>query len=107
MTIYSTRFAEGVMTSTGPQLVYTVPLGRVAVLRCVDGFGSGLGSSALSIGLNGNPPCILLGGTTITDPEGGVHWDGYQVLNQADTLELYSNFVGQRFILSGYLLLLP
>jgi hypothetical protein len=107
MSIYSKQFAVGVLSTAGPELVFTVPTGYIAVLRGFDAF---LYTGAVFICLlsvNGNPSC--LGAVApIAQPNAGFgSWSGYQVFNPGDALYLAGNNPGISYILSGYLLALP
>lgn len=104
MAIYSRQFAAGVMATAGPETVYTVPVGYIAVLRGIDTFLSSVGPAPVSFAVNANPPCIFPGGDPPIIADGATHWTGYQVLNAGDVLRMFANFAGESYIISGYLL---
>jgi len=103
MAIYSRQFAAGVMSSAGPELVYTVPAGMVAVLRGMDGFLYTGAVFVLLLSLNGNPPCIGAVASAAQPVSGVGSWTGYEVLDQGDQVYLRGNNAGISYILSGYL----
>jgi hypothetical protein len=107
MAIYSTQFAAGVMGTAGPNLVYTVPVGKRAVLRGMDGFLYTGAVFVLLLSLNGNPPCIGAVASAAQPVSGIGSWAGYQVLNAGDQVFLAGNNAGISFILSGYLFDVP
>jgi len=107
MTIYSTQFVTGTMATPGPELVYTVPAGNIAVLRGLDGFLYTSGVFVLLLGLNGNPPCLGCVAAAAQPTSGVGSWTGYQVLDPGDKVYLSANYSGTTYILSGYLLHLP
>lgn len=107
MTVYSTQFAAGVTPTTGPDLVYTVPLGYRAVLRSFDCFKYTSGVMVCLLSINGLPSCLGAVSPAAEPNAGFASWFGYQVFNPADQLFLAGNTNGISYLLSGYLLHTP
>jgi hypothetical protein len=107
VTLYSTKLAQGVMGTTGPEVIYIVPMGYRAVLRCFDAFFYSGGASPVSLSVNGDPACLVPHNDPDLGGVGSVHWEGYQVLNAGDVLYMSANFANESYWLSGYLLIAP
>ena len=107
MPIYSTQFASGITPTTGPDLVYTVPMGYVAVLRSFDCFLYTSGVMVCLLGINGRPPFMGAVSPAAEPNAGFASWFGYQVFNPGDQLFLSGNNSGITYQLSGYLLISP
>lgn len=102
MTVYSTQFAIGKQTVAN-ELVYTVPAGKLIVVRAIDSHDSS-GDASAALGTATSP--FLLGVTGIPGDVTGyfMQWRGYQVFNSGEALYLQSNTNAVDFIISGYLL---
>jgi hypothetical protein len=107
VSIYSTQFATGTMSTAGPELVYTVPAGHVAVLRGFDAFLYTGAVFVCVLSINGNPSCLGAIASAAQPNSGIGSWSGYQVFNPGDAIYLAGNNAGITYILSGYLLVLP
>lgn len=107
MTVYSTQFAVGVTPTTGPDLVYTVPLGYRAVLRSFDCFKYTGAVMVCLLSVNGGPSCLGAVSPAAEPNAGFASWFGYQVFNPGDQLFLAGNTNGISYLLSGYLLHAP
>lgn len=101
-TVYSTQFVLALHACTGgADVVYTVPAGKVAVLRDLELLSTGSGNF-MFVSVNGIAQIArnnsTVGGTT-------AQWTGRVVLNAGDTLEVNgTNLSSVRIVASGYLL---
>lgn len=102
MSIYSTRFYGAVYTGSGAvTTLYTVPAGKVAVLRDVE---------ATSVGTTVTLYVLVLGGVVLrewssTSAGQSFPWTGRQVLNAGEALNAYAPTSQQwSLLVSGYLL---
>lgn len=105
MAIYSTQFAVGVLATSGPELVYTVPDGHVAVLRGFDVFLYTGSVMVCLLGVDANPSCLGAVSPAAEPAAGFASWTGYQVFPAGEKWYLSANFAGVSYILSGYLLI--
>lgn len=100
--VYSTRFVLSSNLATNP--TYTVPVGKVMVVRDATCVLSSAGSVYLAILLNGIP--VWQSGLTTTTAVEAPHFRGHIVGFAGDVLLLNANqLVGGQA--SGYLLTLP
>jgi hypothetical protein len=100
-TVYSTQFALVSVTTGGPYTVYTVPTGKVAVVRSVTMGTYVAGAAHLEVAIDGAYPiCSFDVAVTFTgEPVNMRH-----VLNAGDTIQVVNvtgDWVG---VISGYLL---
>lgn len=101
--VYTELLAAGVNATGALAVVYTVPVGKVAVVRDV-----------VMIHFNGSPAAVYLttngpgGSHPVIDGQHDLgsgdarHWDGRQVLAAGDQLELSANVANARYRITGY-----
>jgi len=99
--VYSTQFFSGTLAGGGSQINYTVPAGRVAVLRDVS-----------LVWISGAPAEVFVGETGVAfgikyvfgvgDPS--PHWEGRIVYPAGTTLFAFTTAGSCFAMLSGYLL---
>lgn len=108
MNIYTQRLAAGQASTTGFHAAYTVPAGKLVVLRDVvliqHGITTGQVSLLLSPTGGGNP--FVASVPTVT-PEQTYHWDVRQVLYAGDVLTVYNSQGTVDWLLTGYVFDVP
>lgn len=100
--VYSTRFYIGVLP-TALTTVYTVPAGRVAVLRDIDGTNGVAGDQYLLLYIAGFFVLNLDANGASSGLARYYNWRGRQVLNAGESIQLQAS-AGGDIALSGYLL---
>lgn len=107
-TIYSTRFYGGQIVAAGETDLYTVPAGKVAVVRDISVSNvttTDAGQLLIYVLLDaGNADLFRVASVP---SHGFVQWQGRQVLNAGETLALYETNTTIRAMVSGYLLSAP
>lgn len=104
MTVYSTRFAAGSVTTVG-STPFTVPAGSTAVIRDI-GVWNDTGSAsevAVGVSVSGSPYAYI----TVVPSLANLtffEWQGRQVLDAGNELYLFDASEGCLFMISGYLL---
>lgn len=100
--VYSHRFANVAATGDGNfHVLYTVPVGLVAVVRDLDLFSQ---TAALAFGLR-LASNVIVSFVNPTASGTAYQWTGRQVLNAGETLEYFaSTGLGFTACISGYLL---
>lgn len=102
--VYSTRFIAGIVNSSGTAAAasYTVPVGKVAVVRAVDIFHDFAGLMFFGLFNPGNS--ILIVSTKDSPVHHVTHFDGRQVFNPGDIMGCQYGDGQHRIMVSGYLL---
>lgn len=101
--IYSTRFALGAAAASGPTLLYTVPTGKVAVIRSTRVICA-VATGSFELVLNSVAAYFVGAGMTALTNAAD---EGRHVLNEGDTIELTVLSGTVAYVISGYLLETP
>jgi hypothetical protein len=90
-------------SATGSALNYTVPTGKLAIVRSVDVFVD-VASSILLFGRAQTNNDVFLVSTQGVPANGTVHWEGRQVFYAGDVMSVLWVSGTTRIMASGYLL---
>jgi len=98
---YSVRFGAGTIAAGTAASIYTVPVGNIAVVRCIAAIPLGTGAANMLAAIVGFANFMGEPTTTVND---GFVWQGRVVLNAGESLQVQA--IGQSFqyAVSGYLL---
>jgi hypothetical protein len=98
---YSTRFLEVRDAGAGPtHHTYTVPTGKKAIVRSVDGWMDAAGCHFLFGSTTGVYFLNVIASATLQP----IHWTGRQVYSAGEVLDAYNFSGGMACVVSGYLL---
>ncbi len=101
---YSKRLFAGVIAAgSGATDLWTVPAGKVHVIRDIDGWTESSVGDTWYIGLSGNRVI------TLPAPTGSAAalWRGRQVFNAGETIQLFQSHGASHLAVSGYELDVP
>jgi hypothetical protein len=103
--IYSSLFVHAKVTTSGDELLYTVPDGMVAIVRDVN-LEAGLAASGYVTVYARNGSVVDAALLTVGNATslGFYHWVGHQVLNAGDAIRFYCDSPPFTMRVSGYLL---
>lgn len=100
--VYSTRFIAATMAS-GLHSAYTVPAGKVAIVRDVDVVSQG-STFPTTLGLYAPGVSAFLFVVTLASSALWAGWRGRQVFTAGEVLDTYDAYGGSSIFVSGYLL---
>lgn len=100
MSVYSTLFLN-VNVAAGGSASYSVPTGKIAVVRCISMMPTGAGLTGANLQASGVALiwAVTTGTLNITQ-----HWDGRQVINSGGSIVARNTGAGADWLVSGYLL---
>lgn len=97
--VYSVRMAIGHQAAGLDTVVYTCPVGHVAIVRDIDVVPDSGIASNVYVNINGVANMLSSpGGPAAVN----VSWRGRQVMHAGDTLRLGTPVGGWQFLISGY-----
>jgi len=105
-TVYSTRFGSKHDLIIGDPLSYTVPAGKIAVLRDIDAYNGVITGNTVYLELVGAPNVIIWQDSWGNNETGWRDWRGRQVFYAGDEFSVYSTDLLDA-TMSGYLLDAP
>jgi len=100
-TIYSTKFYAGTQAAGAQVSVYTVPTGKVAVIRSIEFGAQSAPANSAAVNLFG---VAEIASIETVNQYRTVHWDGRTVLDAGDVIAVQAIAGTWSFIISGYLL---
>lgn len=106
--VYSTRFYGGQIVAAGETVLYTVPSGSVAVVRDISLTNvtpTDTGQVVIYALIGAGNADIYR--TPLIPTHGFQQWQGRQVVQEGESINLYAIDTTLRAMISGYLLALP
>lgn len=89
--VYSTRFLAQHDINVATPAQYTVPVGKLAILRDIDSYHGGLVGNILYATLASSPAVVFFQASWAINEQGWRPWRGRQVFYAGDTISLFSN----------------